>query len=456
MKNQMLKYFLFATLVVFWGCSEDDGGTTPVTAPTEADAAFTFAPTAENDNIIEYTATNEGFIYNWDFGNGTTSTERVATATYPSAGTYEVTLTVRNQEGSASSSQDVVIAETDPTLLDNPLYNLLTGGVDGGGMKTWAVDSASSAHFGVGPSASNGDYQGVDYPTYYEAAANEKVGAGFYNDRYTFNLEGFGFDMETQGDIYLNAPQEANFPGAFDPGVGDLTAPFEPSGNLTWNLSVPAEGATEGDTTLTISADGFIGYYTGVQTYKIISITENELFLQFADAANDDLFWYVRLVPEGFDSNPGGEPEVVPATLPLGFETQTPTLTSFEGNVATIIDNPDASGINPSAKVLELVKGFQGFSGTFFQLANPVTIGATTSATLKVWAPVTGVFRFKLEVGGDFIEVDATVDTAEEWVELTFDLSTDTERTLSQVVLFPSWDVPDAGTFYVDDINIQQ
>ncbi|WKV11188.1 PKD domain-containing protein [Marivirga harenae] len=452
MKHLFGKFMMIAAIFVLMSCDEEEEPTL-VDPPTEADAAFTFQATAESDNILEFTASVDGFNrYVWDLGNGESADESATvTGTYSNAGSYEVTLTVFNDGGSASNTQEIEIAETDPTLLDNALYNLLTGGVDGGGSKTWAVDSASAGHFGVGPSPENGDYDG-DYPKYYAAGVNEKVGAGMYNDRYTFILADFGFDMATQGDIYLNAQQEEQFPDAYDPGVGDLTAPFTPAENLNWNLSFPAEGE-EGDTTLSINEDGFIGYYTGVQTYKVVSISENELFLQFEDAANADLVWYLRLVPEGFDSNPGGS---VKATLPIGFETQTPDLSSFEGNEASIVENPDQSGINTSSNVLQLVKGFQGFSGSFFDLAEAPTIEEGTTLTLKVWAPVTGVFRIKLEnSAGEFVEVDADVSVGEEWTELSFDLSAGVGLSLDRLVLFPSWEVPSTGTFYVDDVDVQ-
>jgi len=138
---------------------------------------------------------------------------------------------------------------------DNELSNRCTCGVDGGGMKTWAVDSASAGHFGVGTSPENGDYDG-DYPKYYAAGVNEKIGGGMYDDRYTFSLEGFGFEMQTNGDVYINGAQVDNFPGAEESPVADFIAPFTPTEELKWNLNAP----TDADTTLTISGDGFIGY----------------------------------------------------------------------------------------------------------------------------------------------------------------------------------------------------
>ncbi|MGM0580404.1 MAG: PKD domain-containing protein [Bacteroidota bacterium] len=452
MKNLFSKFMMIAALFIFMSCDEEEEPTL-VEAPTEADAAFTFEATAESDNILEFTASVDGFNrYVWDLGNGEDADEaQTVTGTYPNAGSYDVTLTVFNDGGSASSTQTVEIAETDPTLLDNELYNILTGGIEGGGMKTWAVDSASAGHFGVGPAPGTDDYDG-DYPKYYAAGVNEKVGGGMYDDRYTFSLEGFGFDMQTNGNVYLNGEQVDNFSDAEESPVGDYTASFTPAEDLTWNLSFPAEGE-EGDTTLTISEDAFIGYYTGTQTYKVITIDENELFLQYEDAANPDLVWYLRLVPEGYDSNPEG---AATADLPIGFETQSPDFSSFEGNEASIVENPDQSGINTTATVLQLVKGFEGFSGSFFDLTEAPAITDGTTLTMKVWAPVTGVFRIKLENSdGDFVEVDADVSVAEEWTELSFDLSEGAGLELNRLVLFPSWDVPDAGTFYVDDIDVQ-
>ncbi|WP_375581386.1 PKD domain-containing protein [Marivirga tractuosa] len=304
MENLFRKFMIIAALFIFASCEEDPENEL-VDPPTEEDAAFTFEATAESDNILEFTASVDGFNrYAWDLGNGEDAPENQSvTGTYPNAGTYEVTLTVFNDGGSASSTQEIEIEETDPTLLDNELYNILTGGIENGGSKTWAVDSASAGHFGVGPSPENGDYSG-DFPEYYAAQAVEKTGAGMYDDRYTFTLEGFGFDMVTNGDIYVNAEHQDDFPGAEETEVADFIAPFTPSEDLSWSLAAPDDG----DTTLTISSDGFIGYWTGTRSYKVVTIEENELFIQMEDTENPDLVWYIRLVPEGFDSSDGENP----------------------------------------------------------------------------------------------------------------------------------------------------
>ena len=141
-----------------------------------------------------------------------------------------------------------MIAETDPTLLDIPVYNMLTGGnadLDG---KTWVVDAAHGGHFGVGAGDSF-------TPNYYQAGPNEKAGAGLYDDKFNFKLSGFSFTQTTNGDVFINTAQGPNFPGAYS-NAGDLTAPFTAPTGLTWTIT------EEGDAQfLTVPVGSFIGYY---------------------------------------------------------------------------------------------------------------------------------------------------------------------------------------------------
>lgn len=279
--------------------------------PTAEEANFSFAPTQESDNILEFTAENDFFIMNWDLGNGSSGSGQTVTGTYPQAGNYTVSLTVFNSGGSVTYSREIVIAETDPLLLDNPLYNALTGGADATEGKTWKVDAGRAGHFGVGPNPS----QAGDFPEWYQAQPNEKSGSGMYTDRYTFYLRDFDFDMQTEGLVYLNAAQGGEFPGAFDPGVGDLSAPYEAPDNLKWSMVEPDGGYPE----LTISQGGFLGYFAGGRTYQIIEIEENEMLLRFVDQANTGLAWYIRLIPEDFvpEEEPVPEPEepLVPGAI---------------------------------------------------------------------------------------------------------------------------------------------
>jgi len=437
---------LAISVVSFTGCKPDEPQLDP--APTSADAQFTYAPTPENANIIEFTASNSSLQAEWDFGNGTTGSGTVVEASYPLAGTYTVKLTVFNAGGNASSTQDITIDSDDPTLLDDPIYNILTGGQDGPGSKTWVVDSALAGHFGVGPNPSSA---AGDIPEWYAAGALEKIGAGMYNDRFVFHLDGFRFDHVTNGDVYINQANTANWPLAVESPVGDYISPADDNMDQTWTV-------TEGtDTTIALTGEAFFGYYTGVHTFRILNIEENQLFLRFEDAADPGLAWYIRLIPEGFDSGGGGGNPDPMYSLPMDFETEEPMTTTFGGSSVAYIDNPDASGINTSGRVLETVHGNETWAGFFFNLENPLDFATQTQISLKVWAPDTGTFRFKLEEQANpnnFVEVDASVTQANQWIEISADFA-GSSAVFDRLVLFPGWDVANAGTFYVDDV-VQQ
>lgn len=430
-------------LVVATSCKDDDDNPSLGQPPTQADAAFTYQASANSDNVIEFTAANASLAASWDFGNGATATGATAMATYPFAGDYEVTLTVQNSGGSASSTQTITIAQDDPTLVNNPLYTLLTGGSS----KTWAVDSASAAHFGVGP-----DPIGAagNYPEWYAAAINEKIGADMYNDRYTFHLNGFGFDQKTGGGVYVNT-EHAGIPPYDDTTaspVGDFIAYIGDQMGETWSLS---EG---NDTTLSVTGNAMIGYWAGTRTYKVISIEENELWLSFVDtkASDPGLTWYVRLVPEGYNSNPNPAQDW---SLPMDFETEEPVWNVFDATGYQYINNPDMSGINTSSRVLELTHGNQTYSGMFVNLENKLDFSSQSMVKLKIWSADTGTFRLKIENSSNpqsFVEVDASITQTNTWEELSFDFS-GAPSDLDRIVIFPGWGTTTPDIYYIDDIK---
>lgn len=445
MKN--FTYILVALLFVgISSCKREDP--TLGDPPSEADAAFTYTESATSPNILNFVGTNPDVRAIWDLGNGTTAEGPAVTGTYPNAGVYTVTLTIFNKGGSASTSQDITIQNTDPTLLDNELYNFLTGGSSGPGSKTWVIDSASSTHFGVGP-----DPIGAagDFPEWYAAAPGDKAGVGLYDDRYVFYLNDFRFDMEVYNEVYVHNELSGDFPGSYK-NATDYTAPYTDQLNETWTL-------TEGtDTMLTVSGNSFIGMWTGVREYRIINISDTALWLQYKHHSGG-LHWYLRLIPEGFVSGGGGTGTGGDTySLPLDFEGAAPTFTTFGNSTYGVVANPDQSGINTSANVLETVHGNETWAGLFVDLDAGLDFSTNTSITLKVWAPMTGDFRFKVENSSntnDFVELDATVTTANAWEQITVDFAGSSSGVYDRLVLFPGWNVANAGTFYIDDIEQQ-
>tara|TARA_Y100001933_G_C18892055_1_gene518713 strand:+ start:93 stop:962 length:870 start_codon:yes stop_codon:yes gene_type:complete len=255
--------------------------------PKETDAVFTYAPSDTNNNVIIFTATNPDIINMWDFGNGLTGEGAVVSSIYPNAGNYTVNLSVFNSGGSKTSSQEIIIEQTDPGLLDNPIYTMLTGGINGPGFKSWYIDSTTAGHFGVGPDP----VSALGYtPEWWSAPEMAKPGCGMYDDRFVFYLNDYRFDMITNGDVYVHNTIADQYPGSFE-NLADFTAPYNNQLNESWSV---IEGS---DTTLTVSGNSFIGFGTGVNTYKIIELTENSMYLAFGHHTGE-LMWYLRLRPE--------------------------------------------------------------------------------------------------------------------------------------------------------------
>lgn len=77
-------------------------------------SSFTYAPTAPvvSEDVTFTAAEQPDSTYAWDFGNGDTSTDRVATTSYDQAGPATVVLTVTNDRGSDETSQVVRVGVT--------------------------------------------------------------------------------------------------------------------------------------------------------------------------------------------------------------------------------------------------------------------------------------------------------------------------------------------------------
>jgi len=458
MKMNLIKNRVGVTLVIlitaFYACKDE----TPElgSPPSASEAGFTFTESSTTPNILIFTANSPNVIAHWDFGNKTSGEGITATGIYPAKGTYTVTLTIFAKGGRAESKQEVVIANDDPTLLANPLYTMLTGGIDSLNGKAWVIDSMNTAHFGVGPEPIGA---AGEYPEYYAANALEKQGAGFYDDRYRFNINGFRYDMITNGNVYVNAQHKDAFPGAVMSPVSDYIAPFPDQLDVSWSIEETAD-----DTIITVSGGSFIGYYTGVSSYSVIKFTENELFMRQLDTKDGALTWYIRLIPEGYintggggtgggggGGNPGG------AGLPIDFESSPPDFESFGGSTDTVITNPDKRGINFSEKVLETDHGFEPWAGISVNLNGKLNFSNDTNIALKVWSPNFGdSILVKLEDQANsnaFVEKKVAIPVAFTWVEVSVGFSSADSDLYDKLVLFPGWNRPNAGKYYIDEIE---
>lgn len=119
---------------------------------------------------------------------------------------------------------------------------------------------------------------------------------------------------------------------------------------------------------------------------------------------------------------------VDPVLLPLTFES--PTLNysfnNFDGGNATVISNPQISGINTSAKVGKMVKGpGQVWGGSWIGLSSPIDFSTNKIFRMKVFSPRVGA-KVLLKVenatnSGINYEKEVTTTVANAWEDLVFD-----------------------------------
>ena len=152
--------------------------------------------------------------------------------------------------------------------------------------------------------------------------------------------------------------------------------------------------------------------------------------------------------------------------LPINFQSTTYgyPFVNFGGATATVVNNPNPSGINTSTKVGKMVKGApEVWAGSFLELVNPINFTIQRTFKVKVYSPRVGA-KLLLKVenainGGQSYEKEATTTTANAWEELTFDYTgINLGFSYSKVVLiFDLGTVGDGSpnfTFYFDDITL--
>lgn len=134
--------------------------------------------------------------------------------------------------------------------------------------------------------------------------------------------------------------------------------------------------------------------------------------------------------------------------------------------VLSVIDNPDASGINTSNKVLS----FKALStDQAWSLAHTADVGEFTfdennsTVKIKVHKPVISNFGIKFEgpdpSGSGLIakEINVANTTTDAWEELTFDFSSEVGKTFNRIVIIPSNQARTVDqTYYIDDLQVPE
>lgn len=155
-----------------------------------------------------------------------------------------------------------------------------------------------------------------------------------------------------------------------------------------------------------------------------------------------------------------------PLSLPLTFESATTNYNwfGFDGGDVSIQNNPNAGGINNSAKVAKMVKNAgQPWGGSFLTLSGPINFSANKIFRMKVYSPRAGAkVLLKVENSsnpGLNFEKETVVSMANNWEDLVFDFTgINTANSYDRIVLIFDLGTPGDGssnfTFFFDDIRL--
>lgn len=223
------------------------------------------------------------------------------------------------------------------------------------------------------------------------------------------------------------------------------------------NVSVETEATTTVANTWETLVFNFANQATGTAAINFASVYDKaSIFFDFGTAGTGKVFYWDDV--KFLTSN------IVGLALPLDFQSTTLmyTFTDFGGGTGSVINNPDASGINTSTKVGAVNKsnGAQVWAGTYLELASPINFATQTTIKMKVWSPRPNVtVKLKLEKLSDpniNIDRDAVTTVTNGWEELTYNFSGIVNaNNYQRVVVFFDFNVAGTGAnYYFDDIRL--
>lgn len=473
--------FALATVFAMTSCEPQDSDDHSLgVKPQESQLAFSVTPTTEKVNVVDLKneSTVKGVV-TWDFGNGGSAKGENVKAEYPFKGDYTVAMTMYTTGGSTTITKVISIANDDMSLLDTPMYNALTGGAANLEGKTWVFDQYHGGHFGVGPGKGNPSYNGT--PAWWSCPANGKLDCSLYTQEFTFVQVGVKMIWKNNGKIYTNSAGKDALGGvATVPGAGDFDVEYTPKASYTYALD-------ETNKTLTLSDGAFMGHYAGASTYTIISLTEDELYLEVVSTVESGNGWWYRFIPKEKNVKP-----VVPLKamkLKEDFEKEKLSI-DFDreemGQLDSIYSNPAPVPVNTSKRVYLYEKSTGFYSNLSFTATDyKFDLTKVNKVRMKVYIPSYNDYTKVADVAGDWIttkqlqkqvaiklqnseagdsawesqtEIVKANLVTDKWVELEFDFSgVKSRQDYNRIVIqFGAEGHAAPGIFFFDDFSFDE
>lgn len=450
-----------------------------------AESAITITATETSvPNVFEFSANVPEAILNWDFGNGNKAKGAQVSASYPFKGTYTVTLTVLSAGGITTKTTELEVINDNYDLVNDPLFNMISGGIAADNGKTWVLDSTMKGHLGCGAVESTTS-------DWWTANPKDKAGKQIYDDEITFVLKGAQFVYENHGKTYVNGGAAdlmkargatLEDEGNYGPAGDDKVATYTPATGWSWSIQ-----KEDGKNYIVFpEGQGFIMFFTPEpHKYEIVSITEDEMMLR---QQLPDICWYFKLIRKGLERPVEPEKPVVPEAhvLTEDFEGAAPAVEFVQENMGAKTSwgyaNPAPVPVNESDQVYLYEKSGDFYSNIYFQAGYKFDLATVHKIRLKVYIPSYNDYDTENDVAGDWIanrkllpqlsvklqdsskggnawetqtEIVKTDLEFNRWIELEYDFGPVADRTdYDKIVLqFGAEGHSGSGIFFFDDFE---
>ncbi|WGK65711.1 carbohydrate binding domain-containing protein [Croceiramulus getboli] len=423
----LLTTFMFIPL----SCEDDE-----VLIP-QVTAGFTYTVNEDTGTVSFINISEQADDYTWDFGDGTSSTEINPIKTYTS-GTYTVTLRATNLAGGANTFEDeltIVVNEpiSLPITFDSEAVN-------------YEVTTFQGAAFMI---VENPDLSGTNAEA---SNVGEITNSGAAFEGFFINLEE-GVDLSAGGSISINFWSE-----------------------VPTTVLLKLEEGSAADTEVSVAHSG-TGWESLVFDFSSTASYNRLTFFVDGPGTTAGTFYIDNIAQMMTEVSSGCDDEFIAATaLPLDFEGCETFLSSNNfgsGITSGVAENPAKGSLNESDFVLEVEKvaGADFFAGVQNTFANNFDLSTTNTFKIKVYSTKANVpMRFELAldpqtdpVTGNPAPVFRTVETANEWVELSFSFENlpGGPTAYNQLVIKPDNNqtdgpITETGTYYFDDLRLEE